>query len=579
LRFQGTSAWRPSCLQNGNMMDNLASMLRSLISVVFLGLVGAACSSPVCGVGFTEIARRCEVELIVKQCSEPCSADAHEVCDTSLEEPECVCAPGYESTPCEWAGVPADPGFQALVDDEDVPYWSTMNGATVLPFETNTPIDAGAAFLAPSVVCNAGNVSQVVEMPPYEAAEPLVAEVTYRAREVHGMAVGFNDAWKTLPPTQDDVWETARFCLGEAAYGGPVLFQVASSERLITCFQDPVGNIDVDHFAVIVAADGECPVPGEVVNGEAVVAQEGWVFTTEGTAEAGLVDGVGRGGTSGVRLANTTSQGNRAVATTQVSVPLPSSLPSPALRFWWKGNSGRLFPIEIGTFVTIGEQRRALDWVLGNGSELNYIYCLPPWTHGNVVDLSFKIIADDPTAATELVVDDVEVVSDTKCGDSPVLLDPGFESAPNRLAGVTHASKDQSLTMRSDSGLARSGDGVLELSYWTTEAFMFVESFVLVPQSNGSEGPALIFYSKVPAAPAVTPKWVLGKAAQKEADLPKGGDWRRNEVCLPPEWADRWFRFRLQIGPELGPIVPLDSPEEMYFDDFELTTLVGCPAD
>ena len=148
-------------------------------------------------------------EVVTKECSEPCNAAAHETCNTELEEPECQCAPGYEGAPCRWVGVLSDRGFA------DPEAWTATNGATVLPFEEG-PTDLGVALFAPSVVCTAGAVGQTVDMPSTDAGEPLVAELTYLAQDAHGVAVGFNRAWKTLPMPSGD-WQTARFCLGEAA--------------------------------------------------------------------------------------------------------------------------------------------------------------------------------------------------------------------------------------------------------------------------------------------------------------------------------------------------------------------------
>jgi len=71
-------------------------------------------------------------------------------------------------------GVLEDPGFQ----DRDA--WTLSRGATVRPLE-RAPTDDGVAFFPPSAACNAGAVSQTVQMPSYEVGEPLVVEVTYIA--------------------------------------------------------------------------------------------------------------------------------------------------------------------------------------------------------------------------------------------------------------------------------------------------------------------------------------------------------------------------------------------------------------
>jgi hypothetical protein len=49
-------------------------------------------------------------------------------------------------------------------------------------------------------------------------------------------------------------------------------------------------------------------------------------------------------------------------------------------------------------------------------------------------------------------------------------------------------------------------------------------------------------------------------------------------VCLPAEWAERWFRFSVSVVPSADPFQAFDSPKEVLLDDFELTTDESCPA-
>jgi hypothetical protein len=539
---------------------------------VVIGVLVANCSSPVCRPELVEQTGRCvPQEVIAKQCEPACSPTAHEVCDGDAESPSCICAPGYEGNPCTWTGVLDDPGFQ----DQDA--WTLSRGATVLPFERGS-IDDGMAFFASSVACNAGAVSQTVQMPSYEVGEPLVVEVTYRAQGLYGLSLGFDRAWTQLEATTDDAWRTERVCLGEAAYGGSVTVQLGSREQHFSCFDEPEGDIQVDRLDILLAEPGECPPPGEALNGTGDEGGGGWQFQTTGAAVADFAEGVGRGGTSAVRLAR---EGNdRAVAWTKLSVPSSESLQSPALRFWWRGTSGLPFKFQIGRYDQIGGSGTGalpLDDAFGSDSGLSYLYCLPPWTHGNVVDLIFRPLVDSSLDPSELVIDDVEIVSDGSCGVSTDVLDPGFEAGPARIMGVTHFTPYQVATLRTEPSLARTGDGVLELSYWSEEAFMFLETWVFVPESNGDEGPAVIFWSNIPPFNEKPIRSVLGRAAVKPRDLVVGGGWLPNEVCLDPEWSGRWFRLQLRLGevPPMG-TGPIDPPIRIHIDDVELTTSSAC---
>jgi hypothetical protein len=418
-------------------------------------------------------------------------------------------------------------------------------------------------------------------MPSYEVSEPLVAQVTYRAQGLYGLALGFNRAWTTLEPSYDEDWQTERVCLGEAAYGGAVSVQLAAPEEHPSCFADPQGDIEVDRLDIVLAELGECPEPGEVLNGSADDGGGGWQWETTGTAVAGFVDGAGRQGTSGVRLAREGS--DRVVAWTKLSVPSTESLASPALRFWWRGTALLPFKFQIGRYDQIGSGTGALpiDDPYGTGSDANYLYCLPPWTHGNVVDLIFRTLVDISMEASELVIDDVEIVSDSRCGTSTDVLDPGFDAGPARIMGVTHFTPYSAASLRTEPSLSRTGNGgVLELSYSNEAAVMWFETWVLVPESSGNEGPAIFYWSNVPAINEKPFRSVLGRAAVAPEFLFAGGGWQESRpICLPPEWSGRWFRFQWRLGdiPPSGD-APVEPPIRIYIDDLRLATDATCPS-
>jgi len=362
---------------------------------------------------------------------------AHEFCDTSATPDACACVPGYTGDPCTFQGLIRDPSFQQLVDTGA---WVNEDGkgAAVLPGELGD-VDSGEGDLDDSVICNGGSLLQVVEMPSYELADPFVVEVNYKAEGVHGLAVGFGRSWTRLPPTGPN-WEPGRFCIGEGGYGrdpagNEVEVRISASERLANCYyREPGSSIRVDHFRIVRANDGECLAPGSVRNGTVEAQGEAWEVLTEQDAQGGLAPGEGREGEPGMRIRRAAGAAGRATMATQMSVPLAESLPSAALVFWWRGSSGHLFDVELGTLIDLGDRGRQVDTLAGTGSGLPYIACLPPWTHGSELDLSFSL-PEGGADLVELVVDEVQLTSDSRCGTDPDLLDPGFESAPNRWFG------------------------------------------------------------------------------------------------------------------------------------------------
>jgi len=569
----------PATLHYGADAYNLGALRLYSLRAVAAGVLIASCSSPVCRPGLVEQTGRCVAgDEIPKPCEPACSPAAHELCDGDIESPSCICAPGYSGIPCTWTGVLNDPGFQ------DQGAWTLSRGATVLESQRDTSIDDGFARVERSAACDAGAVSQTMQMPTYEVGEPLVAEVTYRAQDLYGLALSFNRSQTEFGPTSDNAWRVKeRVCLGESAYGGDVTVQLSAPEQHPSCFSVEEGQLDVDRLDIVPAEPGECPAPGEVLNGTGDIGG-GWQFETEGAGIAELAEGVGREGTPGVRLA--IEAGDRAVAWTKASVPSPESLQSPALRFWWRGTSGLPFKFQIGRYDTVGSETGALplDDVYGNGSDVNYLYCLPPWTHGNVVDLIFRPLLDSSSTdgPSELVIDDVEIISEARCGTSTDLLDPGFDAGPSRIMGVKNFTPYTAAILRTEPLLSRTGDGgVLELSYSNEGALMFVETWVFVPESNENEGPAIVFWSKVPADDdsinELPIRSVKGRAAVDPDDLQVGGGWVRNRRCLFPEWSGRWFRFQWRLGnfPPIGD-APIDPPIRIYIDDLELTTDTAC---
>ncbi|RLB37733.1 MAG: hypothetical protein DRH30_12710, partial [Deltaproteobacteria bacterium] len=183
-----------------------------LLLVPFVLLAGSCAGGASCGEGFSEQSGQC-----VPTCSTACGE--HEWCTATPTGGSCACVTGYGGDPCTWMGGLQDAGF----GDQEV--WSdATNGATVIPLAQGDA-DPGIASFESSVVCNAGAVSQTVEMPPYDLAEPFVLEVRYRLEKVDGVAVGYGRAFRELPDTVlYPGWQTHRICLGEAGYGGPVKF-------------------------------------------------------------------------------------------------------------------------------------------------------------------------------------------------------------------------------------------------------------------------------------------------------------------------------------------------------------------
>jgi hypothetical protein len=500
------------------------------------------------------------------ECDTDDECGAHEYCDTSGPGRVCACVAGYTGSPCAWGGAPADPGFQ------DGTAWSVTGGAAISPLSSGS-VDPGEMILNPTAQCNMGQASQIFEMPPYDKAEPFVAEVTYQILggdpyENTSASVGFNRAWRDLPRATTG-WRTERICLGEAAYGGPVDFRASTNVPSYLCGGTPTTTIAVDHLAVKVADENECPVPGTALNGDAE-GDYGWVFTSSQSSTAGFVDGAGSNGSRAARF-NLRERCSGVSMTAMISVPTPESTPSPALEFWWTGRNGVNFSMSAS-----GESAVTLA---GTGTAQTARYCLPPRTHGSVTTLRFTVGGGSGLCSDildyDLSVDDVRIVSDPSCGDATDLLDPGFESAP---APLLHASVSspawQQVNNLSNATLARSGSGVLEFVQQTFCNNSSYTNWLYVPRPVADAGPAVKFWSNVPANAATTARY-SGPAGS--ANLPTGGGWQLNTVCLPSNWIGRWLPFAVGVSGGSGQCnTNSGNIDRFYFDDFEVTTDSSC---
>jgi hypothetical protein len=75
-----------------------------------------------------------------------------------------------------------------------------------------------------------------------------------------------------------------------------------------------------------------------------------------------------------------------------------------------------------------------------------------------------------------------------------------------------------------------------------------------------------------PATPSTQVKWVLGRSERETGDVQTEITWQPNEVCLPAQWASRWFRLQVQVDLLQSP----ERQERILLDDFFLGTSPSC---
>jgi hypothetical protein len=336
----------------------------------------------------------------------------------------------------------------------------------------------------------------------------------------------------------------------------------------ITGFDEPDGDncsdinspssIQVDDLVILPDALGVCPPVGLLGNGDFEAGDDGWDLTDYVEVCAGL----GRDGTTGLRLIGAEHGASRLV-----SVPLPTTLAAPAVEVWVQGDLRSGLTVALGSVVLA-----ALD-----ASDIPAVHrvCVPPWAHGMVLPLDF--VTD---ASFEAVIDDVGLVSESRCG-AGLLLDGGFEQTAATpvihtgwLGSGYHPDSSEGRVVL-DPLRARTGDavGVLSVSKRCRGAHL-VTSYQ-VPSPQGSAGPALrLWYRTVALQQAAL------SLSSPRVSLPASDTWTQRTVCLSPATAGQlrqlWISFGNSFsGSDCGTAIP---PELALVDDVEVTTDPACPA-
>ncbi|MBW2687747.1 MAG: hypothetical protein JRE19_17810 [Deltaproteobacteria bacterium] len=502
------------------------------------------------------------------ECDTDDDCGAHEVCDTSSGPGRvCVCAPAYEDngSGCAFAGAPLAPGF-----DDPAP-WTTSGGAVLDATATGSD-DPGEVTWSGEAICDGSGVSQTFAMPPYGRAEPLAFEITHRNNRESSDArpqIGIKEAWSRLPRRFE--FFTQSICLGEAGFGGDVEFRI-EGHSVFCPSSETSDELIVDRFEVVRAEDVglECPDPGFVLDGD---------FDGDGTAWTPLVnasvqDGVGQNGTRAARL-QTATLCSAAFMTGVASLPVSTSMPNQALRFFWNGTTGRVLQVRAADGVVA-------DLTASDQATVS-IVCLPPYTQGLARDVTFALpftqagtdqLCSDPDIR-DFVVDTVEVVSEAECGDDPYLLDGDFELAATDTVpgGWRLGGADTRGTVGVVTGNAQSGDASLRFTAHEECFFLSARATMVVPKPDATGGPAVKYFYQLDNNPGTTLESQPGNGPLP--DVTAG--FVEETVCLDPALATQPLElgFTMLRNGTCG----TPSEEEAFVDNVRVTTDAACPSE
>jgi len=492
---------------------------------------------------------------------------AHEYCNDQVSTRSCDCVAGYMpwGDRCAWQGVVHDPGFS------DPTAWAPASLATLDAAATGMK-EPGVLKL-PRDACAAA-AAQMIEMPRFERAEPLVAVMTYRVVEAlgnAGPAFAIGQAWnETVPPsTPIGTWITERRCLGAGSYAAAGSQGRGQSVPLtlgqITGGLCRYNSLELDRFEIVPATPGECPLPGQVVNGLAD-DDGGWAFTTGSAGTAAFVAGVGENRTRGARL-GLPQCSSSALAEVPLSPDVADATGSPSLSYYVTSTANTSIYSYLGA--------RSLPAIPPNQPTI-VRFCVPAHQRGvpqrlRVYPSYVASPCTDPINASG-VLDSVKLESVAACGTDPAIADPGFESG---TIGELYQSGTGTVRSIEDPG-SHAGTHMLELQMSSCPSYAYAYVHAITPPASAGGGPALAFWSRMTVGSNASMR--VYATGLTNIAIPRDLQWRRGVICLDPKLAGRHQELFFYLAASSCTGTVTFPAESAFVDDLEVTTDPSCPA-
>jgi hypothetical protein len=508
------------------------------------------------------------------ECIDSTECGLHEECVMVGVDAFCECVVGYEGEPCVFVGTLLSPAF------DDAAPWQVTGGASV---NVGAPgiDDPGAGQFGSAAMCALGKIFQDIEMPRYEDAEPLVAEIKYAltGEDMFGQlqppSIGFNDQWHTFP-VEFGVGggvETRRICLSDAAYGGTVRVSLSPRDKPpFGCPDSTADTISVDYLRIQPADPGECSEPGVVSNGD-MQNDENWTLSTDADDDVAFVDGIGLDGSRALRVRQVTRCGS-ATASGRFLVPGAERLPNPAIEFDWQ--------VSANTPVNLSLNGEPFLSLPASGGAQTQRICLPNSTHGLGATLLVRTNGGNGLCSevinNEIILDNLKVVSEPSCNAVGTLLDGGFEYAP-LVPGLQSTSQAQDggrtfVETVSNPVVANTGSGALDLSTEVRCASATFTRQLIPPRGDLTGGPAVRVFANVPGNPVSTSSMTV---AGTSFTFPENAQWTEYVECISPEYSERPAPFSLRINGGSGLCATFGAAEHAFFDDIEVIRAPQCP--
>ena len=518
------------------------------------------------------------VITVIDECTIDFDCDEYQVCNTdSPPDRVCECAPTYADIGdgCDFFKAPLDSEFSTHAA------WISSDPASARIIRDDLgDIDLGIATLNLDGICGLESFSQSFAMPPRERSQAFVANLNVRclASEFASCeipaAIQTGEGWN-FPTTnqQRNIYETKRFCLGESAYNGEVTFGLSPAFESRTCGARDEAALEFDHFSIEPAVTDECPAAGEVFNGT-VNTDDHWKFTTRGS-------GTAKGDEGAIEL-GTSTRCSSAEASTLVSVPLNDTLAGAAIEFLNAGD---------GATLEVRLAGRAITTVSAGSGKISRV-CVPDWAKGTVQPLEFVLPEVHGSGNCSLQfaryasINNISVVSESRCGDSNQELDGGFEPPPAGNASVW-ALKDNGVNgdtataeISIDAETARSGIASFRGTTTNRCNEAVASRDFIVPPASGTSGPAVTgFVAAAPGLPgAAGLRFRLDQFSEQEAVAEKGDGYSEVTLCIPTKYVGRPLEIEAFVrGRSNG--CGREGPYSAHIDDISIGTSENCPVE
>jgi|GEM_PF-5623301 len=536
-----------------------------------VGYTGSDCTT--CDEGFAPSGDQC-----VADCG---SCGSHEVCEREGGEANCVCAPTYTragaSEPCVFDEAIVSPQFT------DPSAWST-DQVTLDP--TAYGPMAGAVTWDETGICNGASLSQTVTMPPHSVSAPLLIEIqSERAPVTYDCILGGDDPGSALRlgdqvlsldlvNTPSEVVVKTEVCLGAAAFGGEVEFEIVPETALAQCSGTPPCPPPALRSVLIrEASEEECPaVVGEVVNGSFDDDSFWDIYAMQangqGTVSAEITEG---------KLEMSASLTCSDVsATAPISVPLDSDFPNAAIRLEYSGGFGDKLQVSMNS----GGERALGDELIGAGlgTEQVATICIPEFARGLVQDYKFELVnssgACNLADQKDFVIDNVELVSDAACAHD-VLRDGDFELGEQLGVSSWHLTNgdegcgncEGDAEIVADSGLAHSGSRVLAVDWGGIESFGTADAYTVarIPEAGGAGGAALKYWHRATGAGSHPITTSVG------GNVTSTSTWTEETICIADYLGGQLHDISFSVGNATT------GAGVVYIDDVSIELDANCP--